>query len=302
MEINQAPPLNAMRVFVAIARELSVTRAADSVGITQSAASRHLAVLEKYLGARLVSRRGRIIELTEFGRQYFNATADALDGILFTNRHMRQQRNEIGQRLVVRSSLPTFTQSIMIPRLPQFLDVHKGTSIDIVTSQGTPSSRDLFDVFITSDIQLREAADEWNLLEEHLVCVCAPTIASSESIEELVARIPFITVTARPDILPRWSKAMSIPLSSIIQGPRFEHLLFAIPAAASGQGILVTPDIIVLDAVQSGALATLPKTRVKSGINYRAYSVDRTERALSAHAFCRWLARSCREQTAKCEQ
>ena len=42
-------PLNAIRVFVTIAREQSVTAAARALGITQSAASRHLAVLEKHL-------------------------------------------------------------------------------------------------------------------------------------------------------------------------------------------------------------------------------------------------------------
>lgn len=58
-------PLNAIRVFVTIAREGSVTRAASTLGTTQSSVSRYLAVLQDYFGTDLVQRRGRRNELTE---------------------------------------------------------------------------------------------------------------------------------------------------------------------------------------------------------------------------------------------
>lgn len=51
---------------MAIARESGVTRAAQSLGITQSSASRHLAVPKRYMGAKLIERRGRHAELTEY--------------------------------------------------------------------------------------------------------------------------------------------------------------------------------------------------------------------------------------------
>src|SRR5258708_2595967 len=56
---EQDVPLNAIRAFVAIAREKSVTRAAKELGITQSSVSRYLAVLEEYLGTELLKGRGR---------------------------------------------------------------------------------------------------------------------------------------------------------------------------------------------------------------------------------------------------
>ncbi|WOH52514.1 LysR family transcriptional regulator [Bradyrhizobium sp. sBnM-33] len=67
IEDNEVP-LNAIRVFVTIAREGSVTRAASALGMTQSSVSRYLAVLQDYLGTDLMERRGRRSELTEFGR------------------------------------------------------------------------------------------------------------------------------------------------------------------------------------------------------------------------------------------
>ncbi|WP_346656710.1 MULTISPECIES: LysR family transcriptional regulator [unclassified Bradyrhizobium] len=49
-------PLNAIRAFVTIAREGSVTRAARTSGTTQSSISRYRAVLQNYLGTDLVER------------------------------------------------------------------------------------------------------------------------------------------------------------------------------------------------------------------------------------------------------
>lgn len=77
-------PLNAIRVFVTIAREGSVTRAASTLGTTQSSVSRYLAVLQDYFGTDLVQRRGRRNELTEFGRLFANAVAEPLDTVCFT--------------------------------------------------------------------------------------------------------------------------------------------------------------------------------------------------------------------------
>src|SRR5262245_30352127 len=130
-------PLNAIRVFVAVAREMSVTRGAAALGITQSAASRHLAVLETYLGSRVLTRRGRTVAFTEFGRLFFDATADALDSIAFTSRRMRRG-GEQANRLIVRTSLPTFAYSALIPNLPRFSAAHGSAAVDIVTSLAPP--------------------------------------------------------------------------------------------------------------------------------------------------------------------
>src|SRR5262249_18044460 len=120
---EKQPPLNAMRVFIAVAREMNVTRAAAAIGITHRAATRHLPVLEAYLGGRLLDRRGRYITLTPFGQLFFEATADAIDSLAFTTRRLRH-RAEIPVRLVVRTSLPTFAYSNLIPNLSRFSAAH----------------------------------------------------------------------------------------------------------------------------------------------------------------------------------
>jgi DNA-binding transcriptional LysR family regulator len=60
--------LRELEVFVSVADYSTVTRAADALALTQSAASQALAVLEQGLGAPLFDRVGRRLVLNENGR------------------------------------------------------------------------------------------------------------------------------------------------------------------------------------------------------------------------------------------
>ena len=57
------PPLNAIAVFEASARLLSVTRAAVELNLSQGAVSRQIQVLEERVGVALFNRRHREIDI-----------------------------------------------------------------------------------------------------------------------------------------------------------------------------------------------------------------------------------------------
>lgn len=69
--------LDQLRVFIAVAEHLHVTRAAQVLNMTQSAASASIAALESRCGVKLFDRVGRRIELTHSG-QLFLAEARAV--------------------------------------------------------------------------------------------------------------------------------------------------------------------------------------------------------------------------------
>ncbi len=62
--------LDQLRVFVAVAERLHVTRAAEALNLAQSAASAAIAALEAKHGVRLFNRVGRHIELTASGSAF----------------------------------------------------------------------------------------------------------------------------------------------------------------------------------------------------------------------------------------
>lgn len=289
--------LNAVRAFVQIAREGSVTRAAKSLRITQSSVSRHLAVLEAYFGARLIERRGRQSALTDFGRLFAEAVAEPLESIMFTAKRMRRSDQAASNRLVVRTSLSTFAYTLLIPNLRDFSKEMGGVFIDVISALSAPSSTDDFDVLLTRDLAVTEPADRWDIHDEQLVCVGSPDCVAGRGLDALQTT-PVLAVTSRPDILPAWLRALDLKTSDIVSGARYDHHYLALPAVTTGQALLVTPQIVVADLISQGLLEVLPGSRAPSGMQYRAYAVDRSRNPDLARAFCRWLTRLCRKMAA----
>ncbi|MGK6316416.1 LysR family transcriptional regulator [Neorhizobium sp. DT-125] len=291
---NRDIPLNAIRAFVTIARERNVTRAAKSLGMTQSSASRYLAVLEEYLGAQLIERRGRHTELTEFGRLFANTVTEPLDTICFTTQRMRRTLQGDINRIVVRTSLTTLAYTLLVPNIQAFSQEHGGAVVDVVNSLAPPRSDDGFDVLITRDLSIVEPADQWELHSEHIVCVGSYSHISGKS-QAIVRTMPILTVTSRPDILPTWLRSMNLTPADINAGARYDHHYLALPAITNGNCLLVAPEIIVSDLIRDNLLKVIPGTRVPSGMFYRAYAIDRGNNPELARLFCRWLVRLFRK-------
>lgn len=296
MSEEQDLSLNAVRAFVQVARDGSVTRASKTLGITQSSVSRHIAVLEDYLGAKLIERRGRQSHLTDFGRLFADAVAEPLDTILFTAKRMRRNGRKDANRLVVRTSLSTFAYTVLIPNLREFSKAMGGVTVDVISTLSAPTSTDSFDVLLTRDLTVTEPADRWDIYDEQLVCVGAPDCVAGRGLKALRST-PVIAVTSRPDILPTWLRGMDLKTSDITSGARYDHHYLALPAVTTGNSLLVTPHIVVADLIRQGLLQVLPGSRAPSGMQYRAYAMDRSANPDVARAFCRWLTRLCRKMT-----
>jgi LysR family glycine cleavage system transcriptional activator len=288
--------LNAVRAFVQVARDNSVTRASKTLGITQSSVSRHIAVLEEYFGEKLIERRGRQSQLTDFGRLFADAVAESLHTILYTAKRMRRNDRAEANRLVVRTSLSTFAYTLLIPNLREFSKEMGGVTVDVISSLSAPTSIDNFDVLLTRDLTLSDLDDHWEFYDEQLVCVGAPDCVAGRGLEAL-RTTPVLTVTSRPDILPTWLQGMDMKMSDILSGARYDHHFLALPAVTTGQTLLVAPDIVVAGLVRQGLLEVIPGSRTPSGMRYRAYAVDRSHNPDLARAFCRWLTRLCRKMT-----
>ncbi|MGY4473562.1 LysR family transcriptional regulator [Bradyrhizobium sp. USDA 3364] len=287
-------PLNAIRAFVTIAREGSVTRAATVLGTTQSSVSRYLAVLQGYFGTDLVERRGRRSELTEFGRLFVNTVAEPLDTVCFTAKRMRRRSQPDANRIVVRTSLSTFACSFLIPNLQAFSAETGGVIVDVISSLSPPTSSDSFDILITRDLSVIEPADDWEIYNETLVCVGSPGHVAGKTLS-IARSMPLLNITSRPDIMPTWLRAMNLTARDIKSGARYDHNYLALPAVMTGKCLLVAPEIIVGDLVRAGALHVIPGSRAPSGMQYRAYAVDRSDNPEIARAFCRWVARLCKK-------
>lgn len=104
--------LRQLRVFLAVARAHSFSRAGDTIGLTQPAVSRSISELEGELGLKLLDRTTREVVLTEVGR----SLATALDRLVADLDDTLQQARQVSEqrrgRVVVASS-PTVSTRLM---------------------------------------------------------------------------------------------------------------------------------------------------------------------------------------------
>ncbi|GJD47738.1 HTH-type transcriptional regulator BenM [Methylobacterium crusticola] len=108
--------LRHLRYFVAVGREQSFTRAAETLHVAQPALSRQIQALEDELGVALIERGSRPVRLTEPGRLMYDQAVEVLeraDEMRTLGRRLRQaERNRfrIG-----------FVSSTLYGRLPEII-------------------------------------------------------------------------------------------------------------------------------------------------------------------------------------
>lgn len=285
-------PLTALRAFATVGRHGNFTRAAAALGITQGAVSRHIATLEAYADCRLFVRRGSTIEFTASGLQLYEAVKDAVSTIELTMQ-LLAQRGRHHDRLKVRTSLPTFAMTLVIPALGTYT-ARTGVQFDLITSLSPPQPADEFDVLISRDLSL-PGTESWELVREELVCVGTPALVAAYR-GEPANQWPMVAARSRPDVIPTWAIAAGIAVDALHVAAIYDHLFLAATAATGGAGFLVAPSWLVRDQLRSGALGLVNEQKIGSGASYVAYVHRHSGHAQVAEAFCRWLKRALREQ------
>jgi DNA-binding transcriptional LysR family regulator len=80
--------LTKLRAFVTLAEHLHFGRAAEALHLTQPGLSRQIQTLERQLGARLLDRDRRNVELTEAGRQLLEDAVPLLEAVNATRQRV----------------------------------------------------------------------------------------------------------------------------------------------------------------------------------------------------------------------
>jgi DNA-binding transcriptional LysR family regulator len=113
-ELSCCMELHHMRYFVGVAENLSFTRAAEHLHVSQPSLTRHVHNLEEEIGVRLLDRSNNHVSLTEEGRAFL-AGAKGVLALAAESVHAVQRlaRGETGELNIAYSS--TFTPSMARP-------------------------------------------------------------------------------------------------------------------------------------------------------------------------------------------
>lgn len=171
------PPLGPLLTFEAAARNLSFTKAAAELHLTQSAVSRQIQQLEDHFGAKLFERRARALLLTESGQLFYRTAQDVLQKLHDTSRRLRGSATP--NRVVV-STTPGFASLWLIPHLAGFTQAHPQVDVRISATNEVIDDLEQAQVDVAVRYVPEGSATGGRLLfGETVFPVCSPELANN---------------------------------------------------------------------------------------------------------------------------
>lgn len=283
--MRKLPPLTELRAFEAAARHLSFKEAAVELGVTPTAISHQLKLLERHCGRPLFRRRPRPLALTRAGQQLFPVVRQGFE--TFAEALSKIRSGGASGRLGL-TATNAFTARWLVPRLPHWREIYPRLKLDII---GTDAVIDLasgdVDLAIRYARKPPMAGASVELFRDEFCAVASPRLVGnlkrSLSPTEL-SRLPLIEADwpAADTDAPRWERWQRVAsrrhrtASDVAMHPSisFREELHAIEAAIAGQGVAICSTILVAPELASGAL--VPVSRVKLP-GYGFYIAHRAE-------------------------
>jgi DNA-binding transcriptional LysR family regulator len=294
--LAELPSLDLIRGFEAAARNLSFTKAAEELYVTQSAVSRQVKMLEEHLGIELFERRHRALLLTETGQEFYRAATSAMK-LLAESASRIKDRGQ--NRILTVSATIGFISLWLIPRLAEFRALHPEIDIRIDANNKMHDLRQ-GDIEVAIRYCPTEMAPEGavKLFGEEVLPVCSPKILTRskplQTAEDLqhhvllhldiqdAKAVPWLTWTV-------WLEVMQAAHIKPHGALRFNQYDQVIQAALDGQGVALGSSALVRHLLRDGRLiAPLPKAS-KSQRAYFALTAPQHEHRADVIAFVNWL-------------
>lgn len=252
--------LRATEYFEAVARLGTVTKAAVELGVSPSAVSQQLRLLEEQFGVKLFRREKRRLVLTLDGDRLFQTTTQAFSAIRNARNAIARQRDT--RNLILRVS-PSFGVRWLGPRIAEFAAGNRDWNIRV---DATPD----FTAFETEtvDFDLRYGLGGWTglsvtcIMHDLVLPLCSPGyLAGLQAIsDDARAQIRAARLIDSVKALYRWDLWLAtnrIEIAGLDYPFRFDRSSMSIELAKQGGGIALDSVTLCLPELQSGELVPL---------------------------------------------
>jgi DNA-binding transcriptional LysR family regulator len=248
-----------LEVFARTAELGSLSKAADTLRMSNAAASRHLSALEERLAVRLIERNTRRQWLTEAGQELLQRCSTLLNELAEAEDAVSDRALSPKGMLRVTSSL-SFAMIYMAPMLPAFRKLYPKLDVQIIAANRYP---DFIEAGIDVAIRTREQEPDSNIIIRRIgqmrrVLAAAPSYLATHGVPEHPADL------ARHDMLV-YNLANDPYSLRLSQGSTTQTIRIAptldsndgqiiCGAARAGLGILIQPLYIVQSDIAAGKL------------------------------------------------
>lgn len=300
MRLRNLPPISALCSVEAVARHRSVTRAANEIGLTQSAVSHNIRLVEEFVGLSLFRRdSGGTVALPQ-GEALSSAIRDGLARISDTIAGIR--RRDVGPTLTI-SLLPGFAVKWLFPRLIKLDEAYPEIEPSITTSAHLAD----FDSG-EADVALRYGTGSYpglyveKLFEEEMFPVCHPRFLGAEAGAKRLTAIADLTqhTLLHDEIWPlretrtgwrAWLESAGHADLPVGRGRQFTQSNISIQAAIEGFGVAMGRSPLVVDDLRDGRLVCPFGPSVKTGYSYYFVCPRASLQYDTIKAFRDWLMR-----------
>lgn len=265
-------PLNALRAFEAVGRQLSFTGGAAALSVSQSAMSRHVAGLEQLLGKQLFEREGGKLHLTAEGAELLAVVTKSLDRMERTLNAVRE--DSMPGRALKLHVPPSLLQQTFMPMLAEFHRDNPGIRIDVSSAHNTglpPADLDMAIVYDRPNVDDRVTDLIWVV---RVAPLCSPETARAAEGKDLEAFLAGEELLhLKLDNQPRdhlWAaylrqRGINLPLGS---GLAFDTSIALARYAISSGGVILGDIDMFAAEIERGELVMPYDAVIEDGYGY----------------------------------
>ena len=259
------PPASALVAFESAARLRSFSRAAQELGTFQSAVSRQIATLEKWVSIRLFDRSPTGVTLTEAGNRMYGAVASGL-GVIHRGVAEAEEFSKDEQLVIVCSN--ETSQFVLLPRYNALCEtLGERVQVRILTYhqdiRAVPPDP-VADVVLTWDETQAAAPYRVPALKEAVRPVCSPAYAAAHADELNGSVAGWNALTLIDYTRPNQGWATWDDWFAVAGRPKrrpaflgIESYPYVLEAAAAGRGVALGWRGFIEGHLEAGTLAAL---------------------------------------------
>ena len=286
-------PLNALRAFEAVGKQLSFTGGAAVLSVSQSALSRHVSALESLLGKQLFERDGGRLSLTPAGEELLAVVSKSLERIEQTMNAIRDE--SVPGRAMRLHVPPSLLHQMFMPMLSEFRRDHPEVRIDLSSANVTglpPTELDMAIVYDRPNVDDRITDLLWMV---RVAPLCSPenaVAAAGKSLEQFLAgqELLHLKLEGQPrellwgDYLQR--NAISLPA---MNGLAFDTAIASAKYAMTSGGVMLGDVDLFAAELAAGHLVMPYDAVIEDGYGYylKLHADDLADPAIAS--FRSWL-------------
>jgi LysR family transcriptional regulator, glycine cleavage system transcriptional activator len=285
--MTRRPELKALEVFEAAARLGGFQKAARELGLTGSAVSHQIRLLEDLVGEPLFARTGGTPVLTPAGEALGRRASAAVREIDAGLDEVRAARANAGLSV---SAPPHFAARFLVGRIERFAKRHPGIQVALsVEGRHVDFERE------PASLAVRFGSGTWAglrsemLFRPRIAAVCAPGVLAPGAAPGDLARQTWLRLSIEGDAAARYLAAAGAGDAKPKAEVRFDSFVAALQAALDGQGIMLAPLELVQPLLAEGRLVRPFAIEMRVAYGFHLVAPAARFDQPNAAAFRRWL-------------